>query len=144
MEIIVAVVASLGLAALGFPALEDALDKINIMQREHAGQFARQVRVDIAIPAMVIGVPVFDFPHGHAVNLKLLLAAEWPLDIPGQVHRQVHIPGAGRAVKCVQGIDAGSLDPKRWQGYQQLHLEQTRYLEALAVREKKTRRPRRR
>ena len=54
MEIIVAVVASLGLAAQGFPALEDALDKINIMQREHAGQFARQVRVDIAVPAMVI------------------------------------------------------------------------------------------
>jgi ribosome biogenesis GTPase len=54
----------------------------------------------------------------------------------------LHQSDAGCAIR--EAIDAGSLNPKRWQRYQQLHLEQTRYLEALAAREKKTRSPRRR
>jgi ribosome biogenesis GTPase len=54
----------------------------------------------------------------------------------------LHQSDAGCAIH--EAIDAGTLDAARWKRYQQLQLEQARYLETLAVREKKTRRPRRR
>jgi ribosome biogenesis GTPase len=54
----------------------------------------------------------------------------------------LHQSDAGCAIR--EAIDAGTLTSARWQRYQQLQLEQTQFLETLAAREKKTRRPRRR
>ena len=54
----------------------------------------------------------------------------------------LHQSDAGCAIQ--DALENGTLDAARWQRYQQLQSEQARYLETLAAREKKTRRPRRR
>jgi len=54
----------------------------------------------------------------------------------------LHQTDAGCAIR--DALDNGTLDPARWARYQQLQQEQTQYLEALAAREKKSRRPRKR
>ena len=54
----------------------------------------------------------------------------------------LHQSDAGCAVRGA--LEAGILDPARWERYQQLQLEQAQYLETLAAKEKRARRPRRR
>lgn len=54
----------------------------------------------------------------------------------------LHQSDAGCAVR--DAVEAGTVDPARWQRYQQLQLEQAQYIEALAAREKRARRPRKR
>ena len=54
----------------------------------------------------------------------------------------LHQSDAGCAVRTA--LEEGTLDPARWERYQQLQLEQAQYLEALTAKEKRGRRPRRR
>ncbi len=54
----------------------------------------------------------------------------------------LHQSDAGCAIQ--DALENGTLSTARWQRYQQLQLEQTRYLDTLAARETRTRRPRRR
>lgn len=54
----------------------------------------------------------------------------------------LHQSDAGCAVQAA--VEEGALDPARWERYQQLQLEQAQYLETLAAKEKRGRRPRRR
>ena len=54
----------------------------------------------------------------------------------------LHQSDAGCAIR--EALECGTLDATRWARYQQLQVEQTRYLEALTARDKKPSRPRNR